>query len=195
MTQPDDVASSVGLLAFAGGSRIAAGETAEVAAVVRRALDEDPNLAIVMFDRQSGKVIDLDLRGTDEEVRARYGPTEPTPIRRGRPKLGVVPREVTLLPRHWDWLARQPGGASIALRKLVEAASKAEAGASRQRTEAAYRFMSVVAGDLPGFEEATRALFAGDGQHLADLMASWPSDIGDQVLAFLDQAAEGRGET
>ncbi len=75
------------------------------------------------------------------------------PRGRGRPKLGVVAREVTLLPRHWDWLNAQPGGASVALRKLVEQARRANGDADRARAarEAAYHFMSAMAGDLPAF--------------------------------------------
>ena len=91
----------------------------------------------------------------------------------------MVAREVTLLPRHWEWLARQPGGASITLRRLVEAARKGDTGAAdaRARTEAAYRFMAAMAGDLPGFEEAARALFAGDRARLEIHMSQWPPDI------------------
>jgi hypothetical protein len=97
----------------------------------------------------------------------------------GRPKLGVTAREVTLLPRHWEWLAAQPGGASVTLRKLVEEARRAGAGDDlrRQAQERAYRFMTVMAGDRPGFEEATRALFAGDGARFAQCVAVWPQDI------------------
>lgn len=130
--------------------------------------------------------MDLDLRGTSEDVAKRYADVEPGPARRGRPKLGVTPREVTLLPRHWDWLARQPGGASVALRKLVEAASRAEAASGRRRRDAAYRFMSAIAGDLPGFEEASRALFAGDHIGLSQLMGAWPPDISNEVEHLLN---------
>ncbi|MFN3514412.1 MAG: DUF2239 family protein [Phenylobacterium sp.] len=173
---------------FAGPLRISAGGLAEAAAAARRAQDEDPAAAILVFDRDTARVVDLDLRGTEQEVAARYTPAEAPAARRGRPKLGVVAREVTLLPRHWDWLARQPGGASVTLRKLVEAARKADAGAARVRTEAAYRFMSAMAGDLPGFEEAARALFAGERSRLDDLMTAWPKDIADEVRGFLDGA-------
>lgn len=96
---------------------------------------------------------------------------------RGRPKLGVVAREVTLLPRHWEWLAAQPGGASVALRKLVEEARRSQSGRARQAQERAYHFMNAMAGDLPGFEEATRALFAGDREGFAERIAGWPTDV------------------
>ena len=98
---------------------------------------------------------------------------------RGRPKLGVVAREITLLPRHWDWLAAQPGGASATLRRLVENARRDGGADGRQRAarEAAYRFLSAVAGNLPGYEEALRALFAGDAARFETQMADWPKDV------------------
>ena len=175
-----------GFVAFAGAVRLAAGDLAEAAAAARRAQDEDPNAAIIIFNRETAEVVDLDLRGAERDVASRYARTETSPVRRGRPKLGVVAREVTLLPRHWDWLARQPGGASITLRRLVEAARKTDAGAARARTETAYRFMSAIAGDLPGFEEAARALFAGERSRLGALVAAWPADIGDEIRGLLD---------
>lgn len=177
-------------MAFAGAVRIASGALAETAAAARRAHDQDPHATILVFSRETGAVVDLDLRGTEQQVAARYRRPESPPVRRGRPKLGVVAREVTLLPRHWEWLARQPGGASITLRRLVEAARKADAGAARARAELAYRFMSAMAGDRPGFEEAARALFAGDRSGLAARLSHWPADIGEEVLRFLDDASE-----
>src|SRR5262249_49153761 len=141
------------------------------------------NQPVLIFDDQSGRSIDIDLRGTDEEVRARLPLAEPVtepsasePRGRGRPKLGVVAREVTLLPRHWDWLASQPGGASVALRKLVEEARRSNGDRDRHRAarDAAYHFMSAMAGNLKGFEEASRALFADDRRRFGELIAAWP---------------------
>jgi len=183
---PQTTSPSAGFVAFAGDVRLAAGELADVAAAARRAQEGDPHAAIVVFSRESAEVADLDLRGTAEEVAARYRSPDPAAGRRGRPKLGVVSREVTLLPRHWEWLARQPGGASVTLRRLVEAARKSDANLARARTEAAYRFMSAMGGDRPGFEEAARALFAGDRARLASLLEPWPADIGEEVSGFLD---------
>lgn len=173
-------------VAFAGAMRIACGELAETAAAARRVQHDDPNATILVFNRETAEVVDLDLRGTEQEVAARYTRPTTSQARRGRPKLGVVAREVTLLPRHWDWLARQPGGASITLRRLVEVARKADASVARARTETAYRFMSAMAGNLPGFEEAARALFAGERSRLAALLAAWPTDLADEILRFLD---------
>ena len=117
-------------------------------------------------------------------------PSEPRG--RGRPKLGVVAREVTLLPRHWEWLNAQPGGASVALRKLVDEARRATGDKDRQRAarDAAYHFMSAMAGNLPNFEEASRALFGVDRRRLAALIAPWPDDIRDHIvkLALSDRA-------
>jgi hypothetical protein len=106
----------------------------------------------------------------------------------GRPRLGVVAREVTLLPRHWEWLATQPGGASVALRRLVEEARRTSASADRARAsrDAAYRVMHALGGDLPDFEEASRALFAGDRDRFRLHTAAWPLDVSAHVdrLAF-----------
>lgn len=173
--------------AFAGQRRIAAGSLADAALAAKRALEHDGFAAVLVFDTTTGEVRDLDLRGTEADVAARYALRDPTTSRRGRPKLGVVAREVTLLPRHWEWLASQPGGASVALRKVVEAARKADdPGQLRLRVDAAYRFMSVMAGDLPAFEEASRALFAGDRERLRECMRGWPNDVGAQVWRYLD---------
>jgi hypothetical protein len=173
-----------GLIAFAGSSRIAAGNVAEVAAAARKALSCDPHAPIVVFDAATAEVVDLDLRANEQSPLAPPSPDQGA--KRGRPKLGVVAREVTLLPRHWEWLGRQPGGASVALRKLVEAARKSggEMEQARARAEVAYRFMAAMAGDLPDFENAARALFAGDLAELARRIAGWPPDISRQTIDF-----------
>ncbi len=188
--------------AFLGLTRLAAGPLAEVAIAVMQASRRPAAPSIIIFSDANGQPIDLDLRGTERDVIARLpqpaappdseeqAPTEPRG--RGRPKLGVVAREVTLLPRHWEWLGAQPGGASVALRKLVEDARRANGDADRARAarDAAYRFMSVMAGNLAGFEEASRALFADDRRRFVGLVAGWPDDIRDHVvkLAFSDRA-------
>jgi hypothetical protein len=168
--------------AFFGHTRLASGALAEVAVAARLA---DSDSAVLVFDDATGAVVDLDLRGGDAAIRRRYQAPEDAPAEtaaertRGRPKLGVVAREVTLLPRHWDWLGRQPGGASVALRKLVEAAQRGSAERDRIRAakEATYRFMSAMAGNEPGFEEAARALFAGEHSRFETETDGWPIDI------------------
>src|ERR1700726_365189 len=186
--------------AFIGHQRLASGPLAEVALAVLKApkgLGAEP---IIIFDDATGRPIDLDLRGTERDIVARLpepastaetpaeDPSTPEPRGRGRPKLGVVAREVTLLPRHWDWLGSQPGGASVALRKLVDEARRGSGDRDRIRAaqEAAYRFMSAMAGNLPGFEEAARALFAYDRNRFVDLIAAWPEDLRNHAvkLAF-----------
>ncbi len=180
-----------GFVAFSGATRLARGGLAEIAVAAWRALQDAPNTPVLVFARDSGRVTDLDLRGAEDDVRARYEPAPEAAARRGRPRLGVASREVTLLPRHWEWLARQPGGASATLRRLVDAARRADSGGTvaRSRTEAAYRFMSAMAGDRPGFEEAARALFAGDRNGFDRFAAPWPKDIRDEVLALLEAPA------
>ncbi|MBN4666422.1 DUF2239 family protein [Pandoraea nosoerga] len=185
-------AHSPGFTVFRDMRRIASGSLADAAIAYQQATMADPNAAVFIFDDLHGDTRDVDVRGTAVDIRARYGTPAPAapageaaPARtRGRPKLGVVSREVTLLPRHWEWLAGQPGGASVALRKLVDEARRRHAGRDLQRRaqERAYRFMSTIAGDLPGFEEASRALFANDLEALGSRMAGWPDDVRAHVL-------------
>jgi uncharacterized protein len=184
--------------AFAGHRRLASGPLTAVALQARDAIDSGVPGPITIYDDANGRVIDLDLRGSPDEIAGRLSPggasapprppagSDPAgePRGRGRPKLGVVAREVTLLPRHWDWLSSQPGGASVALRKLVEEARRTSAVRDRRRSarEAAYHFMSSIAGDLPGFEEAARALFRDDRRRFGELVAGWPKDVGDHAI-------------
>lgn len=170
------------LVLFDGSRRIAAGTELAVRAALLAA--QPLSRALRVFDLQTGRPVDLDLR----PVEAKPAVDQP---RRGRPRLGVTAREVTLLPRHWDWLATQPGGASAALRRLVEQARKdgPDRDIQRRRTEAAYGFMVEMAGDAAGFEEASRALFAGDRGRLQALILGWPADIQAQILELIDGAA------
>jgi hypothetical protein len=183
--------------AFVGPMRLAAGPLAEVAIAVMQASRRPASPPIIIFSDATGQPIDLDLRGTERDVIARLPkPASPPdaeaeeasagPRGRGRPKLGVVAREVTLLPRHWEWLGAQPGGASVALRKLVEEARRTNGDADRVRAarDAAYRFMSVMAGNLAGFEEASRALFADDRRRFVGLVAGGPDYSRDHVVTL-----------
>jgi uncharacterized protein len=183
--------------AFRGQHLLHSGPRLEVALAVKHAVSEDSSEQILVFDDSTGRIVDLDLRGTDQEIAerlaspptvrlGRFRPTDESQPQedserksRGRPRLGVVSREVTLLPRHWDWLATQRGGASAALRRLVDHARQQSGSETRERAarDATYAFMHAMAGDLPGFEEATRALFAGDRATFAQLLENWPADI------------------
>lgn len=181
-----DIPSPQTCIAFNGPTHLATGTPGEVALAVKAALAAVVAQQIQVFDTVTSRPVDFDLRGSDAEILARLAPvsateTEQPAAKPGRPKLGVVAREVTLLPRHWDWLAAQPGGASVTLRKLVEAAKRAETSGGDRRVaqESAYRFMSATVGNEPGFEEATRALFAGDADRFAAFSENWPTDLRD----------------
>ena len=191
-----------GYIAFEGHRLLAQGPLADVALQVKAATEARPLARFMVFNAQSSEILDFDHRGTPEQVLARLALSHPaapsdaeTPPSDageeaaarsgpGRPRLGVVAREVTLLPRHWAWLASQPGGASVALRKLVEQARRDGQAKDQRRVsqEASYRFMSAMAGSLPGFEEAARALFAADRPRFEALIASWPPDIQTHLL-------------
>lgn len=177
--------------AFDGPTRVASGPLDDVAVRLRRRLARHPDARLLVFDDHTGALVDVDLGGGEGAVRQRVvsktpervgvdTPAVAAPARGpGRPRLGVVAREVTLLPRHWEWLGSQPGGASVALRRLVDEARKARAGADARRRsqEAAYRFMTAVAGDYPGYEEALRALFAGSADGFDACVRAWPADV------------------
>lgn len=182
-----------GYVCFEGWHLLKAGTLAEVALAAKAAQERQPSSPVLLFDNQTGRSIDIDLRGTDAQIIERFasaddnagqGDTPALPKGRGRPKLGVVPREVTLLPRHWEWLSAQPGGASVAIRKLVEQARREQADQDvvRDVQGRTYQFMSAIGGDLAGFEAASRALFAGDNAAFALAITDWPQDVHDHIL-------------
>ena len=179
--------------AFDGDRCIASGDLGDVARAAKATLDRRKDAAILVFDGQSGP-IDIDFRGSVGDVLARLPETPgrpatpqdaaaPTARGPGRPKLGVVAREVTLLPRHWEWLAQQSGGASVALRRLVDEARRANKDKDRirQAQEAAYRFIAAMGENKPHYEEVARALFAGDAGRFEAWTASWPADVRDHA--------------
>ncbi len=174
---------------FVGDTRVVTGDLAALLPETKRRFDADPGQYLLILDDATGKQVDFELRGTLEQVLARYLP-EPEPRGPGRPRLGVVAREVTLLPRHWDWLADQPGGASATLRRLVEEASRNEPPKARARRAAAVtgRAMTALAGDRPGFEEAYRALDRGDRARFEGLIAAWPADVQEYLLGVSEDA-------
>jgi hypothetical protein len=169
-------------IAFDGPQRIAQGTLADVARATNLRLDAGATGPLLVFDERDSRPIEIDLRGSVDDVLARLPsatPAEPASRGPGRPKLGVVPREVTLLPRHWDWLGQQPGGASAVLRRLVEHAIRQGGAKERARhaVESVDRFMRVMAGDAPGYEEASRAFYRGERERFAALVTDWPADV------------------
>ncbi|MEP7380512.1 MAG: DUF2239 family protein [Gemmatimonadota bacterium] len=196
---PNSCVPNLQIVAFDGERLLGSGSLEEVAPALHSAAAEGAAGPIHVFDSRTSDLVELDLRGSLHDVVARAqaatiaaipsdrsgedsarDTTRTNPVRGpGRPRLGVVAREVTLLPRHWDWLAAQPGGASAALRRLVDQARSANSGRDRVRLaqESAYRFMSAMLGDAVGFEEAMRALFAGDRDRFTSLSDPWPTDL------------------
>jgi uncharacterized protein len=152
---------------FCGDKQVASGELAAILAAAKAWVAEHGEAGLLYFEDETGKQVDFNLR--EEIAPARVGP--------GRPKLGVVSREVSLLPRHWEWLETQPNGASAAMRRLVEEARNSPEEKARRAQAAAGRFMTAVAGNYPGYEEAMRALYAGDRERMAELTSGWPKDV------------------
>jgi hypothetical protein len=175
--------------AFAGDRLLASGALELILARVKASFDSQEPEAVLIFEDQSGRQVDFDLRGSIDEVLARATRPEPEPPRAGpgRPKLGVVSREISLLPRHWEWLEQQPNGISAALRRLVDEAKKRapEEEQARLVREAAYRFMTAMGGNLPGYEEAARALFAKQNEVVEELIETWPQDIRTHLVRML----------
>lgn len=192
--------------AFQGHRLLRSGPLVEVALAVKTANENGSSGTILVFDDLTGHQIFLDLRGTKADIierlsrppqtnigRYRPRPTEEAQVvkeevsesrGRGRPRLGVVAHEVMLLPRQWEWLASHPGGTSAFLRRLVDDA-KRDSGYAEKRgamQEATYQFMLGIAGNFPGYEEATRALFADDRRRLAQCVADWPEDVRAHVM-------------
>jgi hypothetical protein len=198
--------SDVAYIAFEQDRCIGTGNLRQVARVAKHWLDRHKDASILVFDGRTSAPIDLDFRGSIDDVLARLPETaasaasddDALPAARGpgRPKLGVVAREITLLPRHWEWLAQQSGGASVALRKLVDAARRAGEDTDRVRLarEATYHFMSVMAGNKPHYEDAIRALFAGEVARFEKLIAEWPADVRDHTARLAERAFDREGQ-
>jgi hypothetical protein len=185
--------------AFAGHRQIASGDLQTTVLKTKKRLDGGETAPILIFDDSTGKQVDFDFRGTPEKVLQKLSShpifvstsasTAP-PSGPGRPKLGIVSREISLLPRHWDWLEQQPQGISGTLRKLVENARKTEPNRERARRarDAAGAFMWAMAGNFPGFEEASRALYASDMKKLDKLIQDWPGDIRKHLLRLMKKS-------
>jgi hypothetical protein len=181
-------------VAFVGPRRVASGAMSEILPGLKERFERDAAELLLIFEVETGRQLDLDLRGSLDDVLERYVPT--TAKGPGRPKLGVTSREVSLLPRHWDWLEEQPSGASAALRRLVEAAIKHEPGKERARRirAALSRFLSAMAGDRPHYEEACRALFNGETAQFTALIERWPKDIREHAAQQAHAAAAAEQE-
>jgi hypothetical protein len=186
--------------AFSGNRLVATGDITAVLLKTKQHIDTGQTAPLLIFDDRTGTQVDFDLRGTVEESLSRLashplfappGTGDKPRSGPGRPSLGVVCREVSLLPRHWEWLGAQPGGASAAMRRLVDEARKHRAPKERARAarDAAGAFMWVMGGNLPGFEEASRALFAGDYERLTGLVSGWPRDVRQHLARLADRAA------
>jgi hypothetical protein len=190
-------------IAFDGDRCLASGDLRSVVRAARQTLDRRKEASILIFDGVTSAPVEIDFRGPIADVLARLPEAAATPATTedaakspprgpGRPKLGVVAREVTLLPRHWEWLAQQSGGASVALRKLVDEARRANKDKDRirQAQEAAYRFIAAMAGNKPHVEDVARALFAGDAVQFEAWTASWPADVRDHARRLAARAFE-----
>jgi hypothetical protein len=190
-------------IAFEGDRLIASGDLRSVASAAKQTLDRRKDASVLIFNGASSGPVEIDFRGSLADVLARLPETsaapattqdtaQPAPRGPGRPKLGVVAREVTLLPRHWEWLAQQSGGASVALRRLVDEARRANKDKDRirQAQDAAYRFIAAMAGNKPHYEDATRALFSGDARQFEAWTAAWPADVRDHARRLAAAAFE-----
>ncbi len=169
--------------AFVGERIVASGSLEELLPKLKAIFDRNRSTLFLIFDDETGAQVDFDLRGTVTEVLARNCPNPPQ-TGPGRPRLGVISREITLLPRHWEWLGLQPNGASAAIRRLIDDARKREPAKLRrqQALQATERFLFAMAGNFPGYEEATRALFQADSRRFAELISPWPKDVGNYAL-------------
>lgn len=195
MTEPEQ------LLVFLGATRITQGARGDVIRTLLSQTQGEDVPPYLVFRVKDGQRVDINLASAAEAANPQRTrapvPAAGAPVgsqkARGRPRLGVVGREVTLFPRHWEWLDRQRGGASAALRRIIDADRKLHADEDqvRQAQDATHRFMYAMAGNLAGFEEAMRALYAGDKVSFAHQIRSWPDDIRDTTLDFARDAFQG----
>ncbi len=174
--------------AFLGHDLLAKGALERVVLAVKQKLKADSTASILVFSDLTGKEMDFDLRGSEKEVLGRLqvfmGSALPQePVGPGRPKLGVVAREVSLLPRHWEWLSTQSGGASATIRRLIDEVRRDLSGKvlRKQAQERTHKFMTSIAGNFPNFEEALRALYLKDANKFSEQISPWPKDVRKHV--------------
>ncbi|MBN1412503.1 MAG: DUF2239 family protein [Spirochaetales bacterium] len=175
--------------AFAGHSLIASGDLRTILTLTKKYLDSGQNEPILIFNDETGRQHDFNMQGTLQEVldRAMDQPQKGP----GRPKLGVINKEVSLLPRHWEWLNRQQHRASGTIRRLVEAAQKEGKGnRAKALLEAAGNFMWAMTGNFKGFEEASRALYARKWEKLEEIISSWPADVKNHLLGMIQKVKD-----
>jgi hypothetical protein len=171
---------------FAGHSHLITGDWTSILKATKYHLDGGGQ-PVLIFDDETGQQVDADFSGSMDDVLRRGGAGDSRPPGPGRPKLGVVSREVSLLPRHWEWLQEQPNGVSATLRRLVDDARK-RTPRSRRLRDAAYRFIWAIAGNFENAEEAIRALYAKEDARLEAMMDTWPSDVREHVLRLVAEA-------
>ncbi|MEP7049063.1 MAG: DUF2239 family protein [Pseudomonadota bacterium] len=176
-------------VAFAGERLVASGTLRDTLTASKAFVDSSPDPRLLIFEDQTGRQVDFNLQGSLAEVLERALPA-PQRAGPGRPKLGVVSREVSLLPRHWAWLEEQPQGISAALRRLVDEAKKRDPDEQRARRarEAVSKLMTALAGNAEHYEEASRALFAKDNAQFSRLIRTWPKDVRQHLLRLLEAA-------
>jgi hypothetical protein len=179
-------------VAFAGDRLIASGSLRDTLTATKAFVDGSADPRLLIFEDQTGRQLDFNFHGTLTEVLERALPA-PERVGPGRPKLGVVSREISLLPRHWAWLEEQPHGISAALRRLVDEAKKRDPEEQRARRarEAISKLMTALAGNAEHYEEASRALFANDHARFSQLIRTWPKDVRRHLLHLLE-ASRGR---
>lgn len=171
--------------AFDNTSIIAHGSLRDVILKTKKILGKSENSSFLIFSDSTGKTIDFNFQGTEKEILKRLeifvsNSDEKIELARpGRPKLGVISREISLLPRHWEWLATQSSGASSSIRNLIEDAIKKSTSkvSLKQQQEKVYRVMTTLAGDLDGYEEAIRSLYKRDRESFIKFTKGWSKDL------------------
>lgn len=160
--------------AFRGDTRIITDSLFNVAL----ALQKQSEMNVLVFNDQTGQQIDLDLSGSEDDLKQRY--TEVEYVKKvGRPKLGVISREITLQQKHWNWLDQQSSSASAVIRKLIDKELNDPSSESNimLAKQAIDHFMLAMLGNMPNYEEATRALYQGNKSHFLALIHNYPKDL------------------
>jgi len=175
--------------AFAGQRLVASGELSEMLKDVKSFIDGEHSNGVLIFDDETGEQVDFDFRGDIDDVLARVVPPKVKPGP-GRPSLGVVCGEVSLLPRHWEWLERQQHNVSASIRRLVDDAIRNEPASAKARKalEATDRVLWVIGGNLPNCEEASRCLYARDFDRFREYIKNWPMDLFNHLSRLAKRA-------